>query len=157
MASKRREMLRIIRHWKEVTGNTEIDMHEVAKFAKERLGFPVPEPPNPLDLLAQRFTRAARQDIRHDDQTGAPYRGYHSVTQKHGEEKHVFWFDIEDANRKQMSISTTQRREQMVGDGLQLVRDAEHWNNINPDQEPIQVELDFTDDVLWRANAPEED
>jgi len=157
MASKNREMLRIIRHWKEVTGNTEIDMHEVAKFAKQELGYPIPEPPDPLDLLARRFTRAARQDIRHDTETRAPYRGYHSVTQWHGDEKHVFWFDIEDANRKQMSISVTQRREQMVGDGLQLLRDAEHWNAINRQQEPIQIDLDLTDDVQWRKNAPEED
>jgi len=48
------------------------------------------------------------------------------------------------------------RREQMVGDGLMLSYDADHWNRIHPDQEPIQIELDFTDDVAWRKNAPNE-
>lgn len=152
--SKRRERIAVIRQWQEVTGNSEIDMHAVAEFARDKLGWPVPRPPNPLDLLAKDFTRAARQDIRKDGETGAPYRGYHAVTTQHGEEKHVFWFDIEDSTRKQMSISVTQRREQMVGDGLQLVRDVDHWNSINADQDPIQVELDFTDDVEWRKNEP---
>ncbi len=46
------------------------------------------------------------------------------------------------------------RREQMVGDGLQLTFDVKHWNRINPDQESVQVDLDFTDDVQWKMNAP---
>ena len=45
----------------------------------------------------------------------------------------------------------------MVGDTLQLDLDAEHWNNIHPEEQPIQLPLDFTDDVEWRKNAPDEE
>ena len=49
------------------------------------------------------------------------------------------------------------RREQMVGDALQLNLDAEHWSNEHPNEEPIQLPLDFSDDVEWRKNTPLED
>ena len=48
------------------------------------------------------------------------------------------------------------RREQMVGDGVQLTLDAMHWNNINPKEEPITIPLDFTEDIEERLNTPEE-
>jgi hypothetical protein len=48
------------------------------------------------------------------------------------------------------------RRNQMIGDGLQLTLDADHWNRIHPDEKPIQIPLDFYDDVQWRKNSPKE-
>ena len=45
----------------------------------------------------------------------------------------------------------------MVGDGVQLTFDADHWNSIHPDEEPIDIPMDFVPDVEWRKNAPDED
>ena len=56
-----------------------------------------------------------------------------------------------------MHKSLVNRREQMVGDGLQLTLDADHWNLINPHEEPLHLPMDFTEDVEWRKNAPQED
>lgn len=44
----------------------------------------------------------------------------------------------------------------MVGDGLQLSLDADHWNRLHEDEEPIVLPMDFTDDVEWRKNAPDD-
>ena len=55
-----------------------------------------------------------------------------------------------------MHKSLIMRREQMVGDGVQLTLDAMHWNNINPKEEPITIPLDFTEDIEERLNTPEE-
>jgi hypothetical protein len=55
-----------------------------------------------------------------------------------------------------MLKSLVQRREQMVGDGLQLSFDADHWNRIHSDDQPINLSLDLTPDVIWRKNAPDE-
>jgi len=154
--SKTRDRILMIRHYKEATGANEIDMHDVARFAKEQ-GWPLPEPADPLDLLARSFSRAARQDIRRDSETGQPYRGYHAYKLSQGSDQLVFWVDIDEASRKQMHMSATQRREQMVGDGLQLTLDIEHWNQINEEDAPIPVDLDLTDDIEWRKNAPSEE
>ena len=55
-----------------------------------------------------------------------------------------------------MQKCLVQRREQMVGDALQLTLDADHWNSVNPSEAPIQMPLDFGPDVEWRKNGPAE-
>ena len=45
----------------------------------------------------------------------------------------------------------------MVGDAWHLTLDQDHWNGIHPNEEPIQLPLDFADDMQWRKNAPDED
>lgn len=57
------------------------------------------------------------------------------------------WIDIDEAPRGPMQRSLVMRREQIVGDALQLSFDADHWNSIHTDEEPIILPLDFTDDV----------
>jgi hypothetical protein len=59
--------------------------------------------------------------------------------------------------RLQMRKSLVNKREQMVGEAVRHTVDMEHWNRINPDEEPLQFPLDFTDDVESRRNAPGED
>ena len=68
----------------------------------------------------------------------------------------MFWVDIDEAPRKPMVKSLNNRREQMVDDGLMLSYDADHWNSIHPDEEPIQLEMDLTPDIEWRKNSPDE-
>jgi len=111
--SRKQDNNKIIRYYKDQTGETEIDMKKVAKFAIENRLTVIP----PLHL----------------------------------------WIDIDEAPRKHIHKSLIARREQMVGDGLHLTLDADHWNNIHPAEEPIVMPLDFTDDIEWRKNAPDED
>jgi hypothetical protein len=150
-------MLRVLRQFKDETGETDVDMHDLAKFAVNRLGMPLPEPISPLDRLAKKFARAARTEIRHDKETGRPYRANHAYpVTRDGDQLHL-WIDIDEAPRHKMFKSLQMRREQMVGDAVQLDLDAEHWSRVNPDEEPIQIALDFTLDVAWRKAAPAEE
>lgn len=155
MAIKRQDMQRFIRYYKEQTGNKEVNMHKVAEFAAQ-MGWKLPTPPSPINLLAKAFTQAAREETRKDQKTGRPYRANHAFTHTQGQEQMTLWVDIDEATRPQMWKSCVNRREQMVGDGLQLTLDADHWNCIHPEEEPILMPLDFTDDVEWRKNGPEE-
>jgi len=95
--------------------------------------------------------------MRHDETTGKPYRANHALVTQQGATQLSLWVDIDEAPRKHIHKSLIARREQIVGDGLQLTLDADHWNSIHPDEEPIQVPMDFTDDILWRKNAPDEE
>jgi len=156
MATQHEKMQKWIRHYRDVTGNKEVDMHEVAKFAAEQ-GWPLPTPAQPIDLLAKEFSRAAREEMRHDVVTKRPYRANHAFTVKQGDKQMTLWIDIDEAPRKPMAMSVTNRREQVVSDLVQVSFDVEHWNRINPHDEPIVVETDLTDDVQWRMNAPEDD
>ena len=143
----------LYRLYKRETGIKAVDMHEVAKWA-EKKGFPLPPPPDPIDLLAKAFSRAARQETRTDEETHFPYRANHAFKVQHGPKQLMLWVDIDEATRPQMWKSSINRRDQMVGDAYHLTLDVDHWNRVNPDDKPIQVPLDFTDDVEWRKNTP---
>lgn len=144
----------IIRQWKEATGKIEIDMHEVADYAASK-GWPIPPPVSGIDRLAKEFSQAAREETRQDSHTGKSYRVYHAFTPG-ANAQGTLWVDIDEAPRKYMLKSAVMRREQMVGDAVQLTLDLDHWNSVNPKEEPIKLPLDFTDDVQWRLNGPDE-
>jgi hypothetical protein len=154
MATKRQQRQAFIRYYKEVTGEKEIDMHDVAKFAASK-GWMLPAPADPLDLLAKEFSQSAREETRTDSRTGKPYRANHAISLD-GTGQNVRWFDIDEAPRKHMLKSLVQRREQMVGDALHMSFDQDHWNAMNPQEEPIQLPLDLTPDVEWRKNGEDD-
>ena len=53
-----------------------------------------------------------------------------------------------------MLFSLTSRRQQMVGDAVHLKIDETIWNDRHPTEEPIQLVMNFTDDVEERLNSP---
>lgn len=151
------EKQRVIRAYKDETGVVEIDMKEVARWAVAR-GWKLPTPPDPLDLLAKQFSEAARETVEYDKKTGKPFRVYHSLRTSHGGTQLNFKFiDINEATRPQMLASLQNRREQMVSDGLMLTYDQDHWNALNPEQEPIQLPMDLQFDIDLRKAADDDD
>lgn len=154
--TKKQQMHDLIRHYKAVKNTTAVDMHEVAKFAAD-LGWTMPKPKSPVDLLAEQFSAAAREETRTDPHSGRTYRANLAVTTWQGKSQLTLWHDIDEAPRKIAHKSFVQRREQMVGDAVHLSLDVDHWNRVHPEDEPITMEMDFTEDVEWRLNAPSEE
>lgn len=154
--SKKRERQLLIRQWKEETGAVEIDMQKVADWYIGK-GWPLPKPKSARDLLAKEFAEAARDQIETDPKTGRPYRRYHAVPVVSGQTTFFTWWDINEAPRKVMHKSLINRREQMVGDGLQLTLDAMFWNDQHPDEEPIVLPMDLGPDIEWRLNSSDDD
>ncbi len=152
MATKKQEMQKLIRHYRESTGATSVDMHEVAKFAAG-MGWPLPAPKSAIDRLAEQFSSAAREETRRDEVTGRSYRANLAVTEWHEGTQFTLWTDIDVAPRRIAHKSFVQRREQMVGDAVQLTLDVNRWNRVHEDDEPIVMPLDFADDVDWRLNS----
>lgn len=156
MATRHQELQKITRKYKDETGEKEVDTHKVAEYAK-KLGWPMPKPKSPIDLLAREISGALREEIRTDKKTGKPYRANHAYQTNLFGETVTRWIDIDEAPRTPMLKSVVNRREQVVGDMVQLSLDVDHWNSINSKDEPIVVQTDFTEDVEWRKNAPEDD
>lgn len=154
--SQRQERQRFIRHYKEVTGETEIDMHKVAEFAKAQ-GWEMPRPPSDIELLARKFAEDAQAERRYDDTTGRPYRAYHALPVQSGQMNLFVYIDIDDATRKQMHKSAVHRREQIVSDGYQLTLDLDHWNSVHPEEQPIALPMDITLDIEIRKASDDED
>lgn len=155
MPTKAQEMQSIIKRFREEKRVDSVDMHEVAKFAVS-MGWPLPKPRTAWDRLAEQFSGAARVEMRRDEVTGRPYRANLAVTTWNGSEQSTLWTDIDVAPRPIAHKSFQQRREQMVGDAVQLTFDAMHWNRVNQNEDPIDMPMDLTDDVEWRLNGPNE-
>lgn len=153
--TKAQEMQLIIKRYREETGRDSVDMHDVSKYAVG-MGWPLPKPKTALERLAEQFSSAAREEVRRDEVTGKPYRANLAVTTWQGSAQMTLWTDIDVAPRHIAHRSFQQRREQTVGDVVQLTFDVMHWNRINEKDEPIVMPTDYTDDVQWKLNAPDE-
>jgi hypothetical protein len=147
--SKRQERQRFLRYYKEQTGESELDMHKVAAFAK-RFGWDMPKPPSDVDMLAKLFADDAQAERKYDDKTGKPYRVYHAIPVKSGQLNLFVYVDIDEATRSQMLKSAVNRREQMISDGYQLTLDLDHWNSVHASEEPIELPMDLTLDIEIR-------
>ncbi|HEY4131650.1 MAG TPA: hypothetical protein VGM50_13610 [Gemmatimonadaceae bacterium] len=152
--SKNQDIQALQRLYKRETGTREVDTKAFAKWAIDH-GYPLPPPIDPVDRLARDFAAALREETRTDVESGQPYRVNHMYVVTRGDEQLHLWMDIDEAPRSPMHASLTMRREQVVGDVTQLTFDAEHWNRVNPDQEPIEIEKDFGLDVELRRHQLE--
>lgn len=145
----------LIRQYRMETGKQAWDMREVAEWGLDKGLLRKPDPVDPVDRIARRLAKSARQEVRYDEKTGRPYRANHAMVVQAGGSQMSLWIDIDDAPRPHVQKSLIQRREQMVHDGVQLTLDADHWNGMHPEEEPIQIPLDFTEDVEERKAAME--
>lgn len=148
--TEEQEMQAFIRHYRQKNGKNVWDMHDVATMA-QRMGWRMPKPQSALEILAKKFSKAARTETRVDPETGERYRVNHAFTDDSGQM--TLWVDIDEAPRRFMHKSVTNRREQVVGDLVQLTTDVEHWNRKNPSEDPLQIPLDFGPDVEWRRGG----
>ena len=154
--TKNEQMQDFVRFYKDKFGVISADMKEVAAQA-ERMGWKMPKPKTPLEILAAQFSDSQREEVRKDEVTGRPYRANLAVSEWHGMTQTVLWTDIDVAPRHVAHKSLTQYRDQMVGEAMHMTLTADHWNRVNPTAEPINMELDFGPDVEWGLNAPMED
>jgi hypothetical protein len=105
--------------------------------------------PDPYDKLAEDMARALREEYG-TDAMGRRYRKNHAVRVNKGGVQHTFWAILGNAPREHMQKAFIQRRGQIVGDCVQLATDVEVYNDLNAEQPPIQMFLDFRDDVEER-------
>ena len=155
MSTKAQRYQNFIRYYKEQTGKKEINMHEVAKFA-HKMGWALPKPVDPMDLLAKEFSDAARQETRRDKETKRTYKASLAITKRLPDGRQTaFWFDVdENPPRHRMVKGLHLYREQMVGEAVIGTNTAEHWNRLHPDQRALDFITDLTDEI-GRASCRE--
>jgi hypothetical protein len=102
------------------------------------------------DMLAQQMAAALRDEMETDDK-GRRYRVNHAVRVTKGGVQYTFWASMGFAPHEHMERAFAQRREQVIGDLVQLKTDVDVYNDLNAGQRPqIQLVLNFTEDVAER-------
>jgi hypothetical protein len=105
---------------------------------------------DPYDVLAGEMAQALRAEIQTDEK-GRRYRVNHAVRVSKSGVQYTFWGVLGFAPHSHMEKAFAQRREQVVGDLVQLKTDVDVYNDMNRGKQPeIQLVLDFTDDVAER-------
>jgi len=121
-----------------------VDPHDVAAWAYSKKLWE-PRRIDVIDQLAEDLARAWREEYR-TDRFGRRYRAKHAVKGL-GPKQGTLWADIASAPRLHMEKAFAQRRQQVVGDCLQLKTDVDVFNDQRKAEEPIALVLDFTKDV----------
>jgi len=136
------------KHYEEEHGHQPIGTRPVVDWAvsKGLLDLPTVDP---YDVLASQMAQALRAETAVDGH-GRIYRVNHAVKIMRNGVQTTLWAMLGYASREHMEITFTQRREQIVGDCLQLRTDVDAYNELNPAKPPIQLELDFSEDVAER-------
>jgi hypothetical protein len=109
---------------------------------------------DPYDVLAEQMAHALREEFQ-TDAKGRRYRVNHAVRVSRGGVQYTFWASMGFAPHDHMEKAFAQRREQVVGDLVQLKIDVDVYNDLNRGKKPeIQLVLDFSDDVAERQAVP---
>ncbi len=130
--------------------NTEVDsspvsLDDVAVWAISQ-GLFHPAPRDVVKICREALADSLRQERRVDDK-GRRYRAKHSVRTTFGGAQLSLWADIDNAPRSFMEKSFGQRRKAIADDSFQIKQDVDHYNDEHSDEPPIQMVLDFTEDV----------
>ena len=124
-----------------------LDPHAIAEWAFKR-GLHRPNARTIIDVIAGDIAQVFREEYR-TDRSGRRYRAKHATTVRRGNESFALWGDMDDPNvpHEHFVSSFAQRRQQIVGDCLQLKTDVDVYNDKRRVADPIQVVLDFGRDV----------
>ena len=106
---------------------------------------------DPYDRVAEDMAKALREEYGVDER-GRRYRKNHAVRITRAGVQLTMWAMLGSAERQHMQKAFVQRREQIVGDCVQLATDVEVYNDMNKNQPPIQMLMDFRDDIEERQN-----
>lgn len=148
-------MQAIFDRYTEEVDSSPVSLDNVAAWAIEH-GLYRPQPRDVVKLCREALAESLRQEKRIDAQ-GRKYRAKHSVRTNIGGVQLSLWADIDNAPRSFMEKSFSQRRKAIADDCFQVKQDVDHFNDENPTELPIQIVLDFTDDVAEMEAAARHD
>lgn len=137
--------------YRRTKGVASINLKEVASWAIREKGWQ-PQRKDAINLLARELQIALREQYFVDPQ-GRRVRQKHpqriSKKLKDGaHEQYVLWHDMREATRPQMQAAFQQRRFGVALDCYRLKTDVDSYNENYNKSVPIQLVLDFTEDVL---------
>lgn len=119
-----------------------VDLKQVGAWATAS-GLWAPRPVDVLSRFATDMADSLREEYRRD-KSGRRYRAKLAVTVGR---QGSLWGDIDTSPRAHVVKNFGQRRKQVVGDCVQMRLDRDHYATAHPDEEQIEIEFNFSDDV----------
>ena len=149
MATKDEQLQTLFHRFEDERDNVPTGTRAAVEWAVKNGLLELPEI-DPYDVLAGQMAAALRNETRADSQ-GRRYRVNHAVRITKGGVQYTFWGSMGFASHDHMQKAFVQRREQIIGDCVQLRIDVDAYNDMRPQgTEPVQLILDFTEDTAER-------
>jgi hypothetical protein len=132
-------------------------MKDVASWAIRQGRWSLPNR-NAIKICAGELSQASREEYYADPQ-GRRVRVKHArretIATEDGPKQMVFWEDIRNSKPSHMRVSFQQRRTAILSDNAQLKRDADSYNENNPQGAFIQLSFDYSEDLLEMESSSE--
>lgn len=149
MADYNEQLLKL---WDEYTADSPGFAHsldDLAQWAIER-GKWHPRPYDQKKMLTRDLRGAIRQLKREDDE-GTVYRAIQCAREIEDGIKMSNWFDVDkNGTARLRRLAIKQKRDSIAASVFSAKSDANHMNLRYPSTEPIQFDLDFTEDYEER-------
>ena len=150
VATKNEQLQQAWHTFEEENNHRSTSARQAVEWAVSRGILSLPEI-DPYDVLAGDMAHALRDEYQTDSK-GRRYRVNHAARVTKGGVQQTFWAILGFASHDHMERAFAQRREQVIGDCLQLQTDVNVYNEMSSLPQ-IQLVLDFTDDVAERRMA----
>lgn len=148
MAKYTEQMQRLFNRYRKEVSEAPVILDDVYAWAtKNKLW--VPREESIRAQFKEEMAKALREEYR-TDPAGRRYRAKHPVRHTISGKQLNLWGDIDKDPRTYMEIAFAQRRRRIAGELHQLRVDVDHFNAAHPDEKPIQLSLNFEDDVRER-------
>ena len=141
----------IITDYIEATGAEEVDMRDVARWANSQGRMPEPKPYDPMKQFAHELSVAAREDYYVDPQGREVRKRHCYVIIEPDGQRRWHWVDIVTAKPGPMHKSLQGRRDQALGDVIQLDTDKTSYNENNLYGAHIEMSYNFDEDLAERS------
>ena len=147
--TKQERLQKAWHHFDDKAGHLPTGTRQACEWAVQAGLLDLPEI-DPYDVLAEQMAAALRAEYETDSR-GRRYRVNHAVRISRAGVQYTFWAMMGFAPHDHMEKAFAQRREQIVGDCVQLKIDVDAYNEMRePGTDTLQLVLDFTDDVAER-------
>jgi len=145
MSSRKEELRKLANEYIARTGKTVYTSREIAEWAIREGYWQLPSK-KLISLCADEFARTFKEE-RFTDPLGNRVRFRHARKVDIEGVQTTLWENWPTISRENMETSLLQRRNQIVGECVQLDIDTESFNKFRNKGEPIQIPFDFTPDV----------
>jgi hypothetical protein len=146
MANYTKQMQQLVESYRREGGTWPASTREMAVWAIESGRWDMPTSAV-VKKCAEDLADAMREEYLIDAK-GRHVRRLHPAKTKVSGEQITIWDDILTAPRSHMQLSFGQRRRSIVGDCKQLKIDVDSYNDGHVKEAPIEVDWDFTMDLL---------
>lgn len=145
MSVYKNQLKQIVKEYRQDGQKWPASTYDIAQWAIKTRRFDLPK--QTIERICARDLAQAMREEYITDSKGRRVRAKHPAKIISNGEQRILWDDIRTAPRPFMEMAFMNRRNRIVGECRQAKIDVDSYNDLHPNEKPIQMILDFTQDI----------